>query len=219
MLIFKSKSAKGYKIYDTDTHSYEIVSQSKLDTALSLGIPIVGLDRAMEVQKAKVFNGVCFDSSDGMTHIRGNLPQKRILLSKYVDTLNIDPTADIGGITFVLDDTLTLGYNKVSKNLILSLLAEYNIKLDISLLSDSGCRAFYHHILTTLINEACIGLVPMIVVDTNGYRNVYANTVVAYILGNTKIDLLSRHAVLNMLRDNLRGQCIVKMHLYRGIGT
>ena len=181
MFIFKSKSGKGYKIYDTDTHTYECVSQSVLDKALSLGITIVGLDREMAIQKAKVFNDMHIDTTGSMTAIRGNIINKRILLSEYVDTLNIDPTLDISGVTFVLDDTLKLGYSKVSKGMILRLFAEYNVKLDISLLSDSRCRDFYRHITSTSINDMHIGLVPEIVVDTVEYRNVYANTVVAYI--------------------------------------
>lgn len=206
MFIFKSKSGKGYKIYDTDTHTYECVSQSVLDKALSLGITIVGLDREMAIQKAKVFNDMHIDTTGSMTAIRGRLINKRILLSEYVDTLNIDPTLDISGVTFVLDDTLKLGYSKVSKGMILRLFAEYNVKLDISLLSDSGCRDFYRHITSTSINDMHIGLVPEIVVDTVEYRNVYANTVVAYILSNTKIDLSSEHTAIRMIWTHLKGE-------------
>lgn len=67
MFIFKSKSGKGYKIYDTDAHTYECVSQSVLDKALSLGITIVGLDREMAIQKAKVFNDMHIDTTGSMT--------------------------------------------------------------------------------------------------------------------------------------------------------
>ena len=206
MFIFKSKSGKGYKIYDTDTNTYECVSQSVLDKALSLGITIVGLDREMAIQKAKVFNDMHIDTTGSMTAIRGSIINKRILLSEYVDTLNIDPTLDISGVTFVLDDTLKLGYSKVSKGMILRLFAEYNVKLDISLLSDSRCRDFYRHITSTSINDMHIGLVPEIVVDTVEYRNVYANTVVAYILSNTKIDLSSEHTVIRMIQTHLKGE-------------
>ena len=120
--------------------------------------------------------------------------------------MNIDPTLDISGVTFVLDDTLKLGYSKVSKGMILRLFAEYNVKLDISLLSDSRCRDFYRHITSTSINDMHIGLVPEIVVDTVEYRNVYANTVVAYILSNTKIDIYSEHTVIRMIRTHLKGE-------------
>lgn len=206
MLIFKNKVRNKYKIYDTDDNTYELVSQSNLDTALSLGISIVGLNREAEIQKARVFNGIYFDNFDGMVRIRGTITQKRILLSKYVTTLNIDPTSDIKGVTLVLDDTLTLGYTTVTRNLVLKLFAQYNVKLDISLLSDSGCQAFYHHILSTIRNEEYVNLVPLIVVDTVKYRNVYVNTVVAYILSNTVIDLMSKPVVLRMLRTYLKGE-------------
>lgn len=206
MFIYKSNNGSRYKIYDTDTHTYEFISKSVLNKALSLGIHIVGLNREVEIQKAMVFNDMYIDNTGSMTVIRGGITNKRILLSEYVDTLNIDPTLDISGVTLVLDDTLKLGYSKVSKGTILRLFAEYNVKLDISLLSDSRCRDFYRHITSTSINDMHIDLVPEIVVDTVEYRNVYVNTVVAYILSNTKIDLSSERTAIRMIRTHLKGE-------------